>query len=375
MSCQNDRVSVTVLPFHSRSFRLLRNTDRACTPSQETPAALQILRDVEVRENRSFTYTVFSSRGTARSNEVILLFHGLNEKFWDKYVPWAEELAVRSGKAVILFPIAFHMNRAPSEWSNPRKMSEVAEERRRTLSPVEAASFVNAALSTRLQLAPERFLWSGLETYYDVIQLIDEIRADRVPVLAPTAKVDLFGYSIGAFLVEMLMMENSRGLFDDSKAFLFCGGPTLAEMAPVSKYIMDSRANAALVSFYGEDFEEEIAANPPLRRLFGRIQSLGTTFRSMLFPSQLREFRLERLASVGKRLAALLLKRDRVMPIEAAHRTLVEGLNPFRAPTVEVVDFSFDYSHEQPFPIIRAAADEADRAIKTVMGYAADHFA
>ncbi len=375
MSCQNDRVSVTTLPFHSRSFRLLRNTDRAGGIPNEVPTALHVLRDVEVRENRSFTYTVFSPKGREPSSGAILLFHGLNEKFWDKYEPWAEELALRSGKAVILFPIAFHMNRAPSEWSNPRMMSAVAEERKRTLSPVEASSFVNAALSTRLQLAPERFLWSGLETYYDVIQLIDEIRANRVPVVAPNAKIDLFGYSIGAFLVEMLMMENTRGLFSNSKAFLFCGGPTLAEMAPVSKYIMDSRANAALVSFYGEDFEEEIESNPPLKRLFERIQSLGTTFRSMLFPTQLREFRLERLATVGKRLAALLLKRDRVMPIEAARRTLVEGLSPFRAPTVEVIDFSFDYSHEQPFPRIRAAADEADRAIRSVMGHAVDHFA
>ena len=375
MSCQNDRVSVTTLPFHSRSFRLLRNTDRTCSALHEVPTALHVLRDVEVRENRSFTYTVFSPIGKERANGAILLFHGLNEKFWDKYVPWAEELATRSGKAVILFPIAFHMNRAPSEWSNPRKMSEIAAERKRTLSPVEGASFVNAALSTRLQLAPERFLWSGLETYYDVIQLIDEIRDNLVPVVAPTAEIDLFGYSIGAFLVEMLMMENTRGLFDDSKAFLFCGGPTLAEMAPVSKYIMDSRANAALVSFYGEDFEEEIAANPPLKRLFERIQTLGTNFRSMLFPTQLREFRLQRLASVGKRLAALLLKRDRVMPIDAALRTLVEGLSPFRAPTVEVTDFAFDYSHEQPFPTVHAAADEVDRAIRTVMGHAVDHFA
>jgi len=267
------------------------------------------------------------------------------------------------------------MNRAPSEWSNPRKMSEIAEARRRTLSPVEATSFVNAALSTRLQLAPERFLWSGLETYYDVLQLIGEIRGNKNPLIDPEAEIGLFGYSIGAFLAEMLIMENAEGIFSQSKAFLFCGGPTLGEITPVSKYIMDSSANAALVSFYGDDFETKIRKNPPLLHLFNRIQTLGMTFRSMLFPSQLREFRVGRLAAVGKRLAALLLKRDRVMSSEAARRALVDGLNPFQAPSLDVLDFPFDYTHEQPFPQNRSTGPEANRAIRLVMSLATDHLA
>jgi len=199
----------------------LRNTERASTELQTRSIRLHTLRDIDVRENRSFTYSVFMPLGSRRVKGAIFLFHGLNEKFWDKYLPWARELCSMTGRAVVLFPIAFHMNRAPSEWSNPRMMSEVAAARRQSLSPIEGISFVNAALSTRLQLAPERFLWSGLETYYDVLQLIREIRSGRHPSIHPEAEIGIFGYSIGAFLAEMLMLENTHGLFSGSKALLF----------------------------------------------------------------------------------------------------------------------------------------------------------
>ncbi len=373
MSYPNDRIEVATIGFRSRSYRLLRNTERATTELQTRSTRLHTLKDIDVRENRSFTYSVFTPPGSKRATGAILLFHGLNEKFWDKYVPWARELCSMTGSAVVLFPIAFHMNRAPSEWSNPRMMSEVAAARRRSLSPIEGISFVNAALSTRLQLAPERFLWSGLETYYDVLQLVREVRSGRHPSIDPEAEIGIFGYSIGAFLAEMLMLENTDDLFSSSRAVLFCGGPTLAEMTPVSKYIMDSRANAALASYYGEDFETEIRKNPPLRRLFDRIQSLGTTFRSMLFSAQLRDFRIARLAEVGKRLAAIILKRDQVMPSDAVKATLTQGLRPDRTPIVEVLDFPFDYSHEQPFPRVERSQREVDRALQTVMRLAADH--
>lgn len=373
MASPSNRLTVTTLTFRSRSFRLLRNSDSAAEGLDESAGTLSTRRDIEVRENRCFNYNVFAPQDTHRAKGVILMFHGLNEKFWDKYVPWARELCTLTGKAVLQFPIAFHMNRAPADWSDPRAMNKVAEARKRLLAPVEGASFVNAALSTRLQLAPQRFLWSGLETYYDVLQLVEEIRSGRNPVVDPEAEIGVFGYSIGAFLAEMLMLENSAGTFSSSRAFLFCGGATLAEMAPVSKYIIDSRANAALAAYYGDAFEAEINANPPLRRLFDRIQGLGATFRSMLLPARLQEFRLARLAAVGRRLAAIVLKRDRVIPSEAVRRTLTDGLGSSNSPIVETLDFPYDYTHEQPFPRTDRTRRDAQRALGRVMRLAADH--
>ncbi|NBB90561.1 MAG: hypothetical protein GVY23_05055, partial [Spirochaetes bacterium] len=113
--------------------------------------------DRDVPENLRFRYPVFVPRraqssaagegARAPSGGAIILLHGLNEKSWLKYLPWALELAEKTGRPVILFPIAFHMNRAPGAWSNPREMIGVSRERRKLFPGVAASSFVNAALS------------------------------------------------------------------------------------------------------------------------------------------------------------------------------------------------------------------------------------
>jgi hypothetical protein len=48
-------------------------------------------------------------------------------------------------------------------------------------------------------------------------------------------------------------------------------------MAPVSRYILDGKAGAPLISFFGGRLEQELARESPLTRLFAAIQSLGTT--------------------------------------------------------------------------------------------------
>ena len=78
--------------------------------------------DKNIAENFSFEYPVFTPSGKPKQGEAILLLHGLNERNWNKYLPWAEFLCLNTGKPVILFPIAFHINRAPVTWSNPRNL-------------------------------------------------------------------------------------------------------------------------------------------------------------------------------------------------------------------------------------------------------------
>jgi len=56
-------------------------------------------------------------------------------------------------------------------------MMKLARRRRETCRELAGSSFVNAALSTRLQHAPERLFWSGLVSYLDVLQLAKQIRA------------------------------------------------------------------------------------------------------------------------------------------------------------------------------------------------------
>ena len=54
-------------------------------------------KEEEINENIRFDYYVVSPDADNfsgnRWNSAIFLFHGLNERSWDKYKPWAETLA------------------------------------------------------------------------------------------------------------------------------------------------------------------------------------------------------------------------------------------------------------------------------------------
>lgn len=374
-------VRIVSIPFDSDAGRALRvETHPAAWQSGETTpgeTGSLAIRDESVRENRSFTYPVVLPSGERRANGAILLFHGLNEKSWVKYLPWAKRLAVSTGKAVLLFPIAFHMNRAPAAWSNPRLMVRVAAERQQRFAPLAASSFVNAALSDRLQSSPERFLHSGLQTYYDVAKLLSEIREGRHPLLAPGARIDLFGYSIGAFLAEVLLFADPGGHLSESKAFLFCGGATLGGMEPVSRYILDSRAGQELASYFGGRLDAELASDSPMSRLFERIQSLGTIFRSLLDLDRLKSFRESKLLTLGRRIIAVALAKDQVVPADAVARTLSTNLEGERmaAARIRLLDFSHPYSHENPFPILPQFAAEIARSFEGLFSLASDFLA
>lgn len=370
----DDKVDMVMLPFHSDASELRLPGTAAGNVAVDAIAPSLATRDSDVSENTAFTYPVMLPSGSTRAGSAILLFHGLNERTWDKYLPWARELCVRTGKAVVLFPIAFHMNRAPAQWSNPREMSRAAAERKRRFGPIEAASFANVALSTRSEAHPERFILSGLETYNDVVRLVAEIRGGRHPCIDARAPIDLFGYSIGAFLAEVLMLSNPRRYFRDSRVFLFCGGSTLGDMAPVSRYILDGKAGAALASFFGGRFEEELLRESPLARLFARIQSLGTIFRSLLDQERMKTFRETRLRAIGRRIRALALARDVVVPGLEVQRTLAGGVPAARS-LVQVIDFPFPYTHENPFPLLEGFRDDVSRCFEGVFTLAGDFLA
>jgi hypothetical protein len=71
--------------------------------------------DSSISENISFSYPVFIPEDKT-SRKAILLFHGLNERSWVKYLVWAYWLSELTGSYVVLFPISFHINRSPSSW-------------------------------------------------------------------------------------------------------------------------------------------------------------------------------------------------------------------------------------------------------------------
>ena len=202
--------------------------------------------DAEIMENINFKYHTLSFKSDKKAKGIILMFHGFNEKVWAKYLPWAKYLLEKTGKTIVMFPIAFHMNRAPLAWSNTREMYKISQERKERHPNVICSSLSNVAISTRLHNKPQRFIWSGLQTYYDVVELFEEIKKGEHPIIAPDATVDVFAYSIGCLLAEILMMTNKDGYLDNSRFVAFCGGAVFNRLSPVSKFILDSEANVSL---------------------------------------------------------------------------------------------------------------------------------
>lgn len=192
------------------------------------------IKDIFVKENQRFEYQVIKPKGVDRAKKAVFLFHGFNEKDWSKYLPWAKAIADGTGSAVILFPIAFHMQRAPKHWSNMRQMYRLSEHRKERFPNIVKSTLSNVAISMRLHAMPQRFIWSGLQTYYDVLQVITDIKQGNNKHLHKDATFDIFAYSIGGFLAQILKFTNYNNYFDKTKVCLFCSGATFNRLSSVS---------------------------------------------------------------------------------------------------------------------------------------------
>ncbi|NBC28392.1 MAG: hypothetical protein GVY29_00190 [Spirochaetes bacterium] len=327
--------------------------------------------DREITENRRFRYSVFAPkrRGASQSERFTrgtLLFHGLNERSWRKYLPWALRLVELTGRPVVLFPIAFHMNRTPPAWANPREMMRVARERQRLFPGLSSSSFVNAALSHRIQFAPHRFLTSGLQTYYDVTDLVSVMAAGGHELFAHGARVDLFGYSIGASLAQWLLMQDPQSLFSDSRAVLFCGGAVMDQASPVSRAIIDAEAYHSLTRF----FEELATDNTQLGEDGPAAERETEVLKSLLFTDTLRELREAALQRICDRVTAVGLAQDSVF-YPAGLTGSWRDHDRAALMRVDILDPPYRYSHEDPFPVVGEDPKEVDRAFREVMSRAA----
>ncbi len=227
-----------------------------------------IIEDNLIEENRVFRYPVFVPQFVSGFSQPIILLHGLNERSWIKYLPWAYRLAEQTGRAVILFPIAYHINRSPEHWGNPRKMQQSLSDRKSNFEDNSLSSFANVALSNRLSNHPIRFFTSGRQSANDLVLLLNQLKNGQHPLFPKESHPDFFAYSIGAFLSQILFLANPSGLIDKSKLFLFCGGAHFCEMNGISKMIMDKAANERITHYYMVEFKEQMENNLPLQQYF-----------------------------------------------------------------------------------------------------------
>jgi hypothetical protein len=327
--------------------------------------------DTQVLENRRFRYATVVDRRDKLSNGAILLLHGLNERTWNKYLPWAQRLVQATGKAVILFPIAFHMNRAPSSWGDARLMRRVSEQRQSASQTLGNSTFANAAISTRLQQNPQRFCWSGLQTLRDVEKLLGTIRAGLHRSIAIDSRIDIFAYSIGAFLSQVLLMANPGDYFTNSRLFLFCGGATIDRMYPNSRYILDSDSMIALYSLLLARLPNELRHSTRLDHYIAGAHREGEVFRWLLSYHEHKVDRELGMRRLAHRVAALTLCKDTIVPPSEVMNTL-QGERHDIPIAVRTVDFPYDYSHMVPFPVA-GSETEVTRAFDGVFAAAAEH--
>jgi len=326
--------------------------------------------DTHIAENNSFSYPVFTPPN-AESDKVILLLHGLNERSWVKYLVWAYWLAEYTDSYVILFPISFHINRSPASWKDPRAMIPFMKSRNSVPGAINMSSFANIALSNRLTDDPLRFFNSGHQTTEDIIKLLLSVRNGTHPVIPKSNKINIFAYSIGAFLAEIIMMGNPENLFSDSRLFIFCGGSVFSNMQGSSKLIMDSQAFDRVYNYYLFEFEKSISGKSPLAD-FLRTSQIGMAFRSMIDIGRLKVFRESLFKKLRHQIHSITLLKDKVIPSDGVIATLNATDNPDAA---VVWDFPYAYTHENPFPILSSPfSEEVDKSFENVFTEARKFF-
>jgi hypothetical protein len=272
------------------------------------------LEDNHIEENLHFRYPVIMPAEKARADEAILFLHGLNERTWHKHLAGAKLLAEKTGKAVIMFPLSYHINRGLPEWTDSHKMAALLEIRKKRYPGVQEASLANLALSERLTEYPQRFFMSGLQSIKDLIRLIRQIQCGDHPLFEAGTKTDLFAYSISCLLLQSLMISNPGGLLTNSRIVFFAGGSLFSHMQGISKYIMDSVAFHAIRKFYTDAASKKSGFLYNLRPTEIE-QSFEKAFRSLLAPGLFVKQRDKAMAEFSNNLMIIAMRDDK-MPWE-----------------------------------------------------------
>lgn len=299
-------------------------------------------RDQLSEKNLHFTYPVFVPEGKGAENDVIILLHGLNERSWNKYLAWGYTLAKNTRKSVIMFPIAFHMNRSPEIWASPRLMSPYVSDRKRILPDTKDLSFANVALSERLTTQPQRFFLSGYQAGNDLLQLIDTIQSGSNPLFSKGTRINFFSYSVGVLLSQVLLVANPGKRFDNSRFVFFFGGSVVEGMQGISKYILDSQAFAKLIHFYREEERVDSKRSEFFNELMHQTL-LGETFNALTTYKRLRKFKKNLFKKFKDRILTLTSDEDKIIPAYEINRTMKGSM-------IERVDFEYNFTHEVPFP-------------------------
>ncbi len=140
-------------------------------------SGLLLPEDRDIVENRDFNYAMVEPVDLPAdgADEVLVIFHGLNEGSFSRMLPWACSFALRLRIPVILFPLSFHVGRRSKIW-NTQDQTRIAAHRA-SMSDNGRASPFNGRISDRLCRSPERYYLGGLQSYFDAVDLAARIEA------------------------------------------------------------------------------------------------------------------------------------------------------------------------------------------------------
>jgi hypothetical protein len=336
---------------------------------KENSSLMSVLQDYS--ENWNFDYLIISPLGKEKHKNATILFHGFNERNWNKYYPWAIKLVKETAKAVVLFPFAYHINRSPAHWTDLREMSSLSQERKIAKKPEDAdySSFINVALSSRMEYYPQQFYFSGMQSYLDYLDLFSLIRSGEHPLFEKNTEISFFAYSIGCLLAQIILLANPEEAFARTKSFLFCGGSSFDRMNGVSKYIIDSFA-AEKLSKFNKRLHEKHLFRQENNRLNTVINAASKSFISLLQEEMYVDFREERWKAKAADILVYAFNKDKVVPIESIKENL---LGKDRSIPIKLVEkaVSYDFVHEQPFKG-KQNQDEAEDCFEEVFNLAAE---
>jgi hypothetical protein len=221
--------------------------------------------DKDVKENNTFRYPFIrkcpSSSGEPQKHDrVTIVLHGLNEFGFLKYLPWAYGIMLGTKAPVVIFPFTFSIVRASEQWGIDRIPNYLAL--RRGIPGNGSISEFNAVISERLDMHPERFFWGAIQSYWDLVDLVRQIRQpeqhlapDGSPPsiaqhIAPNARIDFLGFSSGGYLALALLAVNHEGLFSESRACLFATCAEMRSLGAGSPFTLDRVVQNTLRRFY-----------------------------------------------------------------------------------------------------------------------------
>jgi hypothetical protein len=214
---------------------------------------------------------------------------------------------------------------------------------------------------------PLRFYSSGLESAYNLYQLMGDMKHGRHPLFAEGVKVDFFAYSIGALLAQVVLMADPCGYAADSALFTFCGGSVFERMNGNSRDIIDQEAYERIRDYYLGNFSQ------PSQMFAAQDQQTGLQFTQAfckMVPSIDVDCKRQPFFTEAQdRIRMVSLRQDTVIPTVGVQEAVGYDLAGIMT---EELDFPYAYTHQTPFPENGKVSDgELELAFRSVFDRAA----